>query len=144
MAIKAKTVDLNDVQVRHADIELIIFFFCNLYPLPLRSSSPPCYMLLYPFSALSLTFLQVHPTGFHNPADPHNKVKTLCAEILRGEGGILLDRSKQSISPSSLAPTHVLLLRLLRLFLLLHLVCSSDVSLQLENDSLTSWEPATT
>uniref|UniRef100_A0A7S4L0X3 Cytochrome b5 heme-binding domain-containing protein n=1 Tax=Guillardia theta TaxID=55529 RepID=A0A7S4L0X3_GUITH len=49
MAIKAKTVDLNDVQV--------------------------------------------HPTGFHNPADPHNKVKTLCAEILRGEGGILLDRT---------------------------------------------------
>lgn len=40
---------------------------------------------------LGLDDVQVHPTGFLNPRDPDNKVKTLCAEILRGEGGILLD-----------------------------------------------------
>ena len=34
----------------------------------------------------------MHPTGFHNPADPDNKVKQLCAEILRGEGAIMLSR----------------------------------------------------
>lgn len=42
--------------------------------------------------ALDLDDVQVHPTGFHNPADPTNKVKTLCAEITRGEGAILLHR----------------------------------------------------
>ena len=41
---------------------------------------------------LTMTCGQVHPTGFHNPADPDNKVKQLCAEILRGEGAILLER----------------------------------------------------
>ena len=34
----------------------------------------------------------MHPTGFHNPADPANKVKTLAAEITRGEGALLLHR----------------------------------------------------
>lgn len=42
--------------------------------------------------AVDLDDVQVHPTGFHNPADPTNKVKTLCAEITRGEGAILLHR----------------------------------------------------
>lgn len=42
--------------------------------------------------------VQVHPTGFHNPADPDNKVKTLSAEILRGEGGILLDTKGKRFS----------------------------------------------
>jgi len=42
--------------------------------------------------AIDLDDVQVHPTGFHNPADPTNKVKTLCAEITRGEGAILLHR----------------------------------------------------
>ena len=36
--------------------------------------------------------VQVHPTGFHNPSDPANKVKTLAAEITRGEGALLLHR----------------------------------------------------
>ncbi len=40
---------------------------------------------------VDLEDVQVHPTGFFNPAEPDNKVKTLCAEITRGEGGILLD-----------------------------------------------------
>ena len=39
-----------------------------------------------------MDWVQVHPTGFHNPADPSNKVKTLAAEITRGEGAILLHR----------------------------------------------------
>ena len=43
-------------------------------------------------AAVDLDDIQVHPTGFVNPEDPDNKVKTLCAEILRGEGGILLTR----------------------------------------------------
>jgi len=42
--------------------------------------------------AVDLDDVQVHPTGFYNPADPSNKVKTLCAEITRGEGAILLHR----------------------------------------------------
>jgi len=42
--------------------------------------------------AVDLDDVQVHPTGFHNPADPSNKVKTLAAEITRGEGAILLHR----------------------------------------------------
>jgi succinate dehydrogenase/fumarate reductase flavoprotein subunit len=42
--------------------------------------------------AVDLDDVQVHPTGFHNPADPSNKVKTLAAEITRGEGVILLHR----------------------------------------------------
>jgi len=42
--------------------------------------------------AIDLDDVQVHPTGFHNPADPSNKVKTLAAEITRGEGAILLHR----------------------------------------------------
>jgi hypothetical protein len=42
--------------------------------------------------AVDMDDVQVHPTGFHNPADPSNKVKTLAAEITRGEGAILLHR----------------------------------------------------
>jgi hypothetical protein len=35
--------------------------------------------------------VQVHPTGFVDPKDPDHGVKTLCAELLRGVGGVLLD-----------------------------------------------------
>ena len=35
--------------------------------------------------------VQVHPTAFVDPAKPDVKVKTLCAELLRGVGAILLD-----------------------------------------------------
>ncbi|KAF9876807.1 flavocytochrome c [Colletotrichum karsti] len=34
--------------------------------------------------------VQVHPTGFVDPKDPEAKYKFLAAEVLRGEGGILL------------------------------------------------------
>ena len=34
---------------------------------------------------------QVHPTGFVDPMKPNSPTKTLCAELLRGVGGILLD-----------------------------------------------------
>jgi len=37
--------------------------------------------------------VQLHPTGFVNPAKPTDHVKTLAAEILRGAGGLLLDRN---------------------------------------------------
>ena len=33
----------------------------------------------------------MHPTGFVDPKQPDAKVKTLCAELLRGVGGILVD-----------------------------------------------------
>jgi succinate dehydrogenase/fumarate reductase flavoprotein subunit len=42
--------------------------------------------------------VQVHPTGFVDPAKPDAKVKTLCAELLRGVGAILLDKNGQRFS----------------------------------------------
>lgn len=36
--------------------------------------------------------VQVHPTGFVDPADPGARLKFLAAEMLRGEGGILLNQ----------------------------------------------------
>lgn len=36
--------------------------------------------------------VQIHPTGFVDPADPKASTKTLAAEILRGAGGLLLTR----------------------------------------------------
>lgn len=35
--------------------------------------------------------VQLHPTGFVNPAKPTDNTKTLAAELLRGVGGLLLD-----------------------------------------------------
>ena len=40
---------------------------------------------------VDMDMVQVHPTGLVDPKDPHNKVKFLAAEALRGVGGILLD-----------------------------------------------------
>lgn len=37
--------------------------------------------------------VQLHPTGFVNPAKPEDHVKTLAAELLRGAGGLMLDRN---------------------------------------------------
>ena len=37
--------------------------------------------------------VQVHPTAFVDPKRPSEEQKTLCAEILRGVGGILLDKN---------------------------------------------------
>lgn len=37
--------------------------------------------------------VQVHPTGFIDPKKPTATTKTLCAEILRGVGGIILNRT---------------------------------------------------
>ncbi len=42
--------------------------------------------------------VQVHPTGFVDPADPGAKVKFLAAEMLRGEGGILLHKGKRFVN----------------------------------------------
>jgi len=35
--------------------------------------------------------VQIHPTGWVNPADPTNPTKILAAELMRGVGGILID-----------------------------------------------------
>lgn len=42
--------------------------------------------------------VQVHPTGFIQPSDPHSRVKFLAAEMLRGEGGILLHRGRRFVN----------------------------------------------
>lgn len=41
--------------------------------------------------------VQVHPTGFIDPASPQARVKFLAAEMLRGEGGILLRGGKRFV-----------------------------------------------
>lgn len=43
-------------------------------------------------NGVDLSHIQVHPTGLVHLDDPHNRVKFLAAEALRGEGGIILDR----------------------------------------------------
>ncbi|KAJ9150203.1 Fumarate reductase 2 [Pleurostoma richardsiae] len=42
--------------------------------------------------------VQVHPTGFVDPADPRARVKFLAAEMLRGEGGILLSGGRRFVN----------------------------------------------
>lgn len=42
--------------------------------------------------------VQVHPTGFILPSDPQARVKFLAAEMLRGEGGVLLHRGKRFVN----------------------------------------------
>ncbi|KAF2026600.1 Flavocytochrome c [Setomelanomma holmii] len=42
--------------------------------------------------------VQVHPTGFVDPANPTSPLKFLAAEVLRGEGGILLIDGKRFVN----------------------------------------------
>lgn len=42
--------------------------------------------------------VQVHPTGFVDPASPTSPLKFLAAEVLRGEGGILLLNGKRFVN----------------------------------------------
>ncbi|KAL0468176.1 FAD binding domain-containing protein [Neurospora intermedia] len=42
--------------------------------------------------------VQIHPTGFVDPANPLVPVKFLAAELLRGEGGILLHNGKRFVN----------------------------------------------
>lgn len=42
--------------------------------------------------------VQIHPTGFINPQEPQARVKFLAAEMLRGEGGILLHQGKRFVN----------------------------------------------
>lgn len=42
--------------------------------------------------------VQVHPTGFVDPLAPYSHVKFLAAEMLRGEGGILLYKGKRFVN----------------------------------------------
>jgi succinate dehydrogenase/fumarate reductase flavoprotein subunit len=57
-------------------------------PPPLHGFPSDHYVLTTLYAPLCM---QVHPTGFVDPKHPDAKVKTLCAELLRGVGGILLD-----------------------------------------------------
>ncbi|KAF2624523.1 Flavocytochrome c [Macroventuria anomochaeta] len=47
---------------------------------------------------IDMDSVQVHPTGFVDPADPTSPLKFLAAEVLRGEGGILLLNGKRFIN----------------------------------------------
>ncbi|KIW69984.1 hypothetical protein PV04_02296 [Phialophora macrospora] len=42
--------------------------------------------------------VQIHPTGFVDPKEPSKPTKFLAAEVLRGEGGILLRQGKRFIN----------------------------------------------
>ncbi|KIX95491.1 uncharacterized protein Z520_08611 [Fonsecaea multimorphosa CBS 102226] len=42
--------------------------------------------------------VQVHPTGFVDPKEPFKRTKFLAAELLRGEGGILLRQGRRFIN----------------------------------------------
>ncbi|KAG7284068.1 hypothetical protein NEMBOFW57_010428 [Staphylotrichum longicolle] len=42
--------------------------------------------------------VQIHPTGFVDPASPQTPVKFLAAEMLRGEGGVLLVKGKRVVN----------------------------------------------
>lgn len=42
--------------------------------------------------------VQVHPTGFIDPKEPFKTTKFLAAEVLRGEGGILLRQGKRFVN----------------------------------------------
>ncbi|KAG9236562.1 FAD binding domain-containing protein [Amylocarpus encephaloides] len=47
---------------------------------------------------LDMDLVQVHPTSFVDPKDPLNPVKFLAAEMLRGEGGLLLQDEKRFVN----------------------------------------------
>ncbi|KAF2263121.1 Flavocytochrome c [Lojkania enalia] len=49
-------------------------------------------------SLIDMELVQVHPTGFIDPANPSASVKFLAAEVLRGEGGLLLLNGKRFIT----------------------------------------------
>ncbi|KAK3305445.1 FAD binding domain-containing protein [Chaetomium strumarium] len=42
--------------------------------------------------------VQIHPTGFVDPANAQTPIKFLAAEVLRGEGGILLHKGKRIVN----------------------------------------------
>ncbi|KAJ4356043.1 uncharacterized protein N0V89_004070 [Didymosphaeria variabile] len=44
---------------------------------------------------IDMEYVQVHPTGFVDPASPASPLKFLAAEVLRGDGGILLSNGKR-------------------------------------------------
>ncbi|KAF2194069.1 Flavocytochrome c [Zopfia rhizophila CBS 207.26] len=47
---------------------------------------------------LDMDLVQVHPTGFIDPKNPSSPLKFLAAEVLRGEGGLLLMDGKRFIN----------------------------------------------
>lgn len=47
---------------------------------------------------VDMELVQVHPTGFIDPANPTSPLKFLAAEVLRGEGGLLLIDGKRFIN----------------------------------------------
>ncbi|KAK7179051.1 Flavocytochrome c [Paraphaeosphaeria sporulosa] len=46
---------------------------------------------------IDMEYVQVHPTGFVDPAAPSSPLKFLAAEVLRGDGGILLLNGKRFV-----------------------------------------------
>lgn len=65
-----------------------------------NDARPGALPLLQEISAgvVDVEHVQVHPTGFVDPHDPGCAVKFLAAELLRGEGGILLRDGKRFVN----------------------------------------------
>ncbi|KAM7220798.1 FAD binding domain containing protein [Rhypophila decipiens] len=47
---------------------------------------------------IDMDSVQIHPTGFIDPANPGSQLKFLAAEMLRGEGGILLHKGRRFVN----------------------------------------------
>ncbi|KAF7300845.1 Flavocytochrome C [Mycena kentingensis (nom. inval.)] len=58
----------------------------------LRLATSPSLPAALRAGTTDLTQVQVHPTGFVDPAQPSSKTRFLAAEALRGAGGMLLDK----------------------------------------------------
>ncbi|KAL2134479.1 hypothetical protein VTI74DRAFT_125 [Chaetomium olivicolor] len=61
---------------------------------------PGAHMILSAVGAklVDMESVQIHPTGFVDPANPQSRLKFLAAEMLRGEGGILLHKGKRVVN----------------------------------------------
>ncbi|KAK0648870.1 FAD binding domain-containing protein [Cercophora newfieldiana] len=61
---------------------------------------PGCHDVLTAVGArlVDMESVQIHPTGFVDPQNPGARLKFLAAEMLRGEGGILLYKGKRFVN----------------------------------------------
>jgi flavocytochrome c len=65
-----------------------------------NEANPGSHMLLTDVGAvlLDMDSVQIHPTGFVDPASPYARLKFLAGEMLRGEGGILLRSGRRFVN----------------------------------------------
>lgn len=98
MLAGAQGVDLDFVQVCHKTAALSLAALENLVSIMCTTQSGRG--LIYVCLSISCVHFdncigrqQVHPTGFVDPKTPSAKTKTLCAELLRGVGALLLNNA---------------------------------------------------